>query len=41
MKIILFIFSVLGFIGAVITPSEPMAFDCALVGLFALSMAAV
>ena len=41
MRIMLFIFSVLGFIGAVVMPSEPMAFVCALVGLFALSMAAV
>ena len=41
MKIILFIFSVLGFIGSVVMPSELMAFVCALVGLFALSMAAV
>ena len=41
MKIMLFIFSVLGFIGAVVMPSESMAFVCALVGLFALSMAAV
>ena len=40
MKIILFIFSVLGFIGSVFMPSEPMAFVCAQVGLFALSMAA-
>ena len=41
MKTMLFIFSVLGFIGSVIMPSEPMAFVCALAGLFALSMAAV
>ena len=39
MRIILFIFSVLGFIGSVVMPSEPMAFVCALMGLFALSMA--
>jgi hypothetical protein len=41
MKIMLFIFSILGFIGSVIMPSEPMAFVCALVALFALSMVAV
>ena len=41
MKTMLFIFSVLGFIGAVVMPSETMALICALVGLFALSMAAV
>ena len=41
MRIILFALGVLGFIGAVVMPSESMAFVCALVGLFALSMAAV
>ena len=41
MKIMLFIFSVLGFIGSVVMPSETMAFACALLALFALSMAAV
>ena len=41
MKIKLFIFSVLGFIGSVVMPSETMAFACALIALFALSMAAV
>ncbi len=41
MKIMLFIFSVLGFIGSVVMPSETMAFACALIALFALSMAAV
>ena len=41
MKIMLFIFSVLGFIGSVIMPSESMAFVCALIALFALSMTAV
>ena len=40
MKIILFVLGVLGFIGSVFIPSEPMAFVCALVGLFALSGAA-
>ena len=41
MRIILFIFSVLGFIGSVVMPSDTMAFACALLALFALSMAAV
>ena len=41
MRIILFVLSVLGFIGSVVMPSEPVAFVCALVALFALSMAAV
>ena len=41
MKIMLFIFSVLGFIGSLVMPSETMAFACALIALFALSMAAV
>ena len=40
MRIILFIFSVLWLIAAVNTPSEITAFVCALMGLFALSMAA-
>ena len=39
MKIILFIFSVLWLIAAVNEPSEITAFLCALMGLFALSMA--
>ena len=39
MKIILFVLGVLGFIGSVVMPSETMAFACALMGLFALSMA--
>ena len=41
MKIMLFIFSVLGFIGSLVMPSETMAFLCALIALFALSMVAV
>ena len=40
MRIILFVLGALGFIGSVIMPSEPMAFVCALIALFALSMAA-
>ena len=41
MRIILFALGVLGFIGSVVMLSESMAFVYALVGLFALSMAAV
>ena len=41
MRVILFALGVLGFIGSVVMPSELMAFVCALVGLFALSMVAV
>ena len=41
MRILLFILGVLGTIGAVVLPSETMALICALVALFALSMAAV
>ena len=41
MRIILFALGALGFVGSVVMPSESMAFVCALVGLFALSMAAV
>ena len=41
MKVILFVLGVLGFIGSVVMPSETMAFACALIALFALSMAAV
>jgi hypothetical protein len=41
MRIILFALGVLGFIGSVVMPSEPMAFVCALLALFALGMAAV
>ena len=41
MKIMLFIFSVLGFIGSLVMPSETMAFACALIALFALSMVVV
>ena len=41
MRILLFILGVLGAIGAVVLPSETMALICALIALFALSMAAV
>jgi hypothetical protein len=41
MRILLFILGVLGAIGAVVIPSEGWAFICALLALFALSMAAV
>ena len=40
MKTMLFIFSALWLIAAVNTPSDITAFLCALMGLFALSMAA-
>ena len=39
MRIILFALGVLGFIGSVVMPSEPMAFVCALVGLLAIGAA--